>query len=325
LTSFVPHRLLRGPHAQTLAGRFLRSERGVVFRREEWPTPDGDILEVDFADVPGRTWSQLGDRAPIALLLHGLEGSARTGYAHQTYKALAARGVRGVGLNFRSCGGAVPRAKRMYHAGETTDPGLVLAGLRERFGDVPLFAIGFSLGANVLLKLLGEGSPPVQAAAVVSPPFDLSACVGRIEQGFSRVYSLHLTRALKGKLRGRLEDFRGLDIDAPAGLKGRTLRDYDEFVTAPLHGFEGADDYYARNSSAGFVAGIEVPTLILRSLDDPFLAADDVPREVIAENPNIDLRLSEGGGHVAFLASSRRGGVRCWAEETAADWFADLV
>ena len=325
MTPFVPHRLLRGPHAQTLAGRFLRSERGVVFRREQWPTPDGDILEVDFADVPGRTWSQLGGRAPIALLLHGLEGSARTGYAHETYKALAERGIRGVGLNFRSCGGATPKAKRMYHAGETSDPGLVLEGLHERFGDVPLFAIGFSLGANVLLKLLGEGSASVQAAAVVSPPFDLSACVHRIEQGFSRVYSRHLSRGLKGKLRLRLEDFRGLDIDAPAGLKGRTLRDFDQFVTAPLHGFHGADDYYARSSSGGFVAGIQVPTLILRSLDDPFLAADDVPHEVIAKSPHLDLRLSEHGGHVAFLASSRRGGVRCWAEETAADWFAERI
>jgi uncharacterized protein len=211
----------------------------------------------------------------------------------------------------------------MYHAGETGDPGLVLEGLRRRFGDVPIFAIGFSLGANVLLKLLGEGSSPVQAAVVVSPPFDLAACVHRIEQGFSKVYSRHLSRALKGKLRLRLESFRGLDIDAAAGLRGRTLRDFDEFVTAPLHGFEGADDYYARSSSAGFVAGIEVPTLIVRSLDDPFLAADDVPHEAIARNPHIDLRLSEQGGHVAFLASSHRGRLRCWAEETAADWFAD--
>ena len=324
---FTPHPLFRGPHAQTLAGRFLRSERGIPFRREVWTTPDGDILEVDFAEVPGRTWAQLGDRAPIALLLHGLEGCARTTYAHAAYRAFAERGIRSVGLNFRSCGGTKPRAQRMYHAGETSDPRWVIERLRARFPDVPLAAIGFSLGANILLKLLGEWGPraPVQAAAVVSPPFDLAACVHRIEQGFSQVYSRYLSRRLKGKLKTRLEDFEHLDLDTRAGLTGRTLRDFDEHVTAPLHGFAGADDYYARSSSGQFVSDIARPTLVLRALDDPFLAADDVPRAALEGNPHVDGRLTRRGGHVAFLARGRRGRVVSWAEETAAAWLIERL
>ena len=325
MSPFVPHPLLRGPHAQTLGAKFLRSETGIHFRRETWDTPDGDILEVDFADVPGRTWAQLGDRAPVGVLLHGLEGCARTGYAHATYRAFAARGIRPVGMNYRSCGGAMPRAQRMYHAGETSDPRYVIERLADRF-DVPLVAIGFSLGANILLKLQGEwgAESPLAAAAVVSPPFDLAAGVARIERGFSKVYSRYLTRRLKGKLRLRLEEFAELDLDAAAGLAGSTLRDFDEHVTAPMHGFEDAADYYARCSSGSFVGAIRTPTLVIRSLDDPFLA-EDVPRAALAANPATELLLSAHGGHVAFLARGRRGGVRSWAEDTAGAWLAERV
>lgn len=319
---FEPHPLLLGPHAQTLAAKFLRPDDGVTYRREVLPTADGDAVELDFVDVPGvASWDSLGDAAPIGLVLHGLEGCARTGYAVQTYKEFAARGVRPVGLNFRTCGGRPPSLPRAYHAGETTDPAFVVETLRSRWPDAPLLGVGFSLGGNVLLKLLGElgSDAPFVAAASVSAPFDLAACVDRIESGFSRVYSAYLRRRLQKKLvlrRDELSDHARVD----EALAARTLRGFDHHLTAPLHGFTGADDYYSRSSSAGFVADIAVPTLLVRSLDDPFLARDDVPHAAIAGNPHVDARLTPHGGHVAFVARGADGGLGWWAEQTVATW-----
>lgn len=321
---FVPHPLLRGPHRQTLAAKFLRLEKGVRFRREQWETRDGDAVEVDFADVEGAEWVQLGDDAPIGLLLHGLEGCARTSYAHQMYKEFAAVGIRSVGLNFRTCGGRNPTVPRAYHAGETSDPRFVVERLKERFPDVPLVAVGFSLGGNVLLKLLGEwgDDAPVQAAVSVSAPFDLSRCVQRIERGFSRVYSIYLRRRLQAKLvkrRGELAAY----APVAAALEARTLWGFDEHLTAPLHGFEGAEDYYARSSSTRFLADIATPTLLLRSTDDPFLEEDDIPHDVIGANPALEARISRNGGHVAFVERGPSGRLRYWAEQTAARWLSE--
>lgn len=320
---FVPHPLLRGPHRQTLSARFLRLEAGVQFRRETWDTPDGDALEIDFADVPGAEWERLGDSAPIGLVLHGLEGCARTGYAHQTYKEMAGLGIRPVGLNFRTCGGRAPSLPRAYHAGETGDPRFVVERLTERFPGVPLVAVGFSLGGNVLLKLLGEwgADSPITAAASVSAPFDLSRCVQRIEQGFSRVYSAYLRRRLQSKLERRADELAP-HADVPAALRASTLWGVDEHLTAPLHGFAGAEDYYARSSSADFLARIQVPTLLVRSLDDPFLDPADIPHDVIEANPSLHPRVTSHGGHVAFLGRGESGGLRWWAEETATRWLA---
>ncbi len=320
---FAPHPLLTGPHRQTLSGRFLRSEAGVAFRREEWATPDGDAVEVDFADVPGAEWGRLGDGAPIGLLLHGLEGCARTGYAHQTYKEFAARGIRPVGLNFRTCGGRRPSVTRAYHAGETSDPRLVVERLCARFPGAPLVAVGFSLGGNVLLKLLGEwgDAAPIRAAASVSAPFDLSRCVRRIEQSGSRVYSVYLRRRLQAKLRERSAELTGA-ARVDEALAARTLWGVDEHLTAPLHGFDGAEDYYARSSSARFLAGIRVPTLLVRSVDDPFLDAGDIPHAVIEANDALHPCITEQGGHVAFAGRGPLGAVSWWAEETVADWLA---
>ena len=233
-------------------------------------------------------------------------------------------GIRPVGLNFRTCGGRNPTVPRAYHAGETSDPRLVVERLKERFPDVPLLAIGFSLGGNVLLKLLGEwgDDTPIRAAVSVSAPFDLSRCVQRIERGFSRVYSVYLRRRLQAKLAKRREE---LDAYAPVdiALGARTLWGFDEHLTAPLHGFEGAEDYYARNSSARFLMKITTPTLLLRSTDDPFLEEDDIPHDVIAANPALEAQISRHGGHVAFVGRGPSGRFRYWAEETAARWLVE--
>ena len=176
---FQPAPFLGGHHRQTVTARFLRPASGVPFRRERITTPDGDFLDLDFP-FPD---SAIGS-GRVVLVLHGLEGSARSKYALQTYRELHRRGIHPVGLNFRSCSGELNRLPRLYHSGETADLGFVVPWLRQRFPDSPLGAVGFSLGGNVLVKYLGEqgSEAPIDAAVAVSVPFNLSAGADHIEQ-----------------------------------------------------------------------------------------------------------------------------------------------
>ena len=310
---------LRGPHFQTIVGRYIRPAGGVSFRRERLELDDGDFLDLDFADVSERGWSALGSSAPICLVLHGLEGSARSAYAVETHRRLAAAGVRSVGLNFRGCSGQLNRLPRAYHSGETGDLRFVLERLASRYPEVSLGAIGFSLGGNVLLKYLGEcgAATPLSAAAVVSVPFDLGACAAALAEGFSRVYARHLLGSLTRKLRAK-GPLVAPHCDLERGLRARTFFDFDDAVTAPLHGMRGARHYYETCSSRAFLARIRVPVALVQSTDDPFVPADSIPRALIAANTCLTERFSPFGGHVGFVSGWpwRR---QFWGERTAVE------
>jgi predicted alpha/beta-fold hydrolase len=260
-------------------------------------------------------------------LLHGLEGSARSGYALQTYRELAAVGVRAVGLNFRSCGGEPNRSERLYHSGETTDLELVLTALRDRFPDSKLVTVGFSLGANVLLKFLGEraehGSRFLTGGAAISVPFDLAAGAKALEHGIGRGYVFPLLRSMHKKLRSRQDGLADI-IDVGAGLASRTLRQFDEAVTAPLHGFKNADDYYSRSSCGQFLDAIRVPTLVVHSKDDPFLPSSAIPRKVLSANTSITDVITSHGGHVGFVSGRSPKNPVCWAEREVARFLSQL-
>ncbi len=236
-----------------------------------------------------------------------------------------------VGLNFRGCSGEPNRLSRMYHSGETGDLRFVLQLLRERFPRRPLGAVGFSLGGNVLLKYLGEvgggnGSGPAvapAAAATVSVPFDLSVGADWIERGFSRAYRSYLVRKLHRKVRLKADRLRSL-VDVDRVLATRTFREFDDLATAPVHGFSGAEDYYRRSSSARFVERIRTPTLVIQSLDDPFLPGSAVPRGALESNRSIELRLCGRGGHVGFVEGSPWRPM-FWAEETMAAYLAERL
>lgn len=320
---FKPAPGLSNPHVQTIAGKFLRPELAVPLRRERIETPDGDFLDLDFAGAP----SAVPASAPHVLVLHGLEGSASRRYMRTTYSELLGRGIRPVGLNFRGCSGEANRTLRAYHSGETGDLRLVLELLRER-GLGPLGVVGYSLGGNVVLKLLGEDGEAagdlVSAAAAVSVPFDLSTGADTISQGLmGRVYTGYFMRGLRRKILEKREQLADVcDVDAVA--RARTLRDFDDAATAPIHGFDGAADYYARSSSGDFIGGIRVPTLILHAMDDPFLPRDRVPVEAMQSNPGITALLPERGGHCAFIAGSLVR-PRLWAEPIIARWLADQL
>jgi predicted alpha/beta-fold hydrolase len=327
MRSFVP-RPFRAPlwarnrHVQTLAGKFLRPTAAVPLRRERWDTPDGDTLLLDFAD------EGLAEGAPLVLTLHGLEGSARRPYALLSYEALRRRGVAAVGMNFRSCGGEANRLARSYHSGETGDPRWVLERLHERWPDRRLGALGFSLGGNVLLKLLGDAGEDalrwLRAAAVVSVPFDLAAGSDELERGpMLRTYSRHFLKTLVDKVLAKGELVAG-HVRLDAVRAARTMRGFDDVATAPIHGFPGAAAYYAACSSAPVLDRIRVPTLVLHSRDDPFLPRAAVPERALASNPALVPVLLERGGHVGFVEGTPWA-PRFWAEEEAARFLAEQL
>jgi len=321
--AFRPVWWLRGAHAQTLGGKFMRRDPGIALRRERWETPDGDFLDLDFPE--GGAAPAAG--APVVVVLHGLEGSAGRRYMLWTYRELLGRGLVPVGLNFRSCSGEPNRTVRFYHSGETTDLAWVVERLAARWPGVRLGAVGYSLGGNVLLRYLGErgAGAGVAAAVAVSVPFDLSAGAARLDRGFmSRVYTTYFMRSLRRKARLKEALLRGA-CDYEAVVRARTLREFDDAATAPLHGFADAEDYYRRCSSATVLERIRVPTLVLQAEDDPFLPREALPVRALAENPWIVAGVVARGGHVGFIERRRPGTGRFWAEREAARFLATVL
>ena len=309
---------LRGAHAQTIAGRLLRRKRGVSFRGERIDTPDGDFLDLEWSSVDGMP---LPPDAPLVLKLHGLEGSAHSGYSVELARALAARGVRSVGLNFRSCGAEMNRTARFYHSGETTDLATVLEHLGRTQPGTRLGVLGFSLGGNVLLKYLGERGEGggIRAAVAVSVPYDLAACAETMSRGTEQIYAKFFLRSLRDKARAKRELLEGR-CNLAGALAAKTFREFDDALTAPLHGFTDAQAYYRESSAGPYLSRIRVPSLLIHALDDPIAPADSIPRDLIAANPMLSTAFTERGGHVGFITGTVPWNVRFWAEETAAEF-----
>ena len=306
---------LRAAHAQTIGGNLFRSTPELALRRERLELPDGDFVDLDFG--PGEAdW-------PLVVALHGLEGSATRRYMLQLYAALQRRGIAAVGVNFRSCSGEPNRSARFYHSGETEDLRAVLAHRRSRFPRRRLGAAGFSLGGNVLLKFLGEtqDAAEIAAAVAVSVPYDLAAGAGMLERWpMGRFYSWYFIRMLRPKVT-RMRELVAPLCDLQAVLRARTLREFDEAFTAPLHGFADAADYYARSSSAPYIERIRVKTLLIHAEDDPFLPPSYLPRAAASANPHVETAFTANGGHVGFIGGTPWRPVY-WAEETAAEFLA---
>jgi predicted alpha/beta-fold hydrolase len=293
---------LPGPHSATLWGRVGRREPRVPVRTERWETTDGDFLELVRLDAPAPD-------APRILLLHGLEGGAHSHYARAMFREAKSRGWGADLLLFRTCGTEPNRLPRSYHSGETTDPRFVIERLADEFPDAPLGVVGVSLGGNVLCKLLGEDGDRVSAnvtgAVAISTPFDLARASRHIGRGFGVVYERFFLRSLIPKALTKVARHKELSA-LTAVRRARTLWEFDDQFTAPLHGFHDAADYYARASSLPFLTGIRVPTLLLSAVDDPFLPADvlDRVRTVADVTPAITIEFPERGGHVGFTAGA---------------------
>ncbi|HYW30203.1 MAG TPA: alpha/beta fold hydrolase [Gemmatimonas sp.] len=301
--SYRPAWWLPDPHSATLWGRVGRREPTPHTVVDAWDTPDGDFVQV-LRLVPDHP---LAPDAPRILLLHGLEGGAHSHYAKAMFREAAARGWGADMMLYRTCGSQPNRLARSYHSGETSDPAFVVARLMAEYPGASIGLMGVSLGANVLCKLLGEwgdrAPAPVRAAVAMSTPFDLARASRHLGRGFGAIYEWSFLKSLVPKALSKIarhEELVGLTT-----VKGaRTLWDFDDRFTAPLHGFRDAADYYARASSLPYLHGIRRPTLLLSAVDDPFLppaVLDDV-RAVAAKNKALTIEFPARGGHVGFTA-----------------------
>ncbi len=304
---FHPGWWLPGRHLQTLWPRFVRRQVAIHIRRERFQLPDGDFLDLDW----------VGSQGPIVIVLHGLQGSIRSPYTQGLLHALAQRNWRGVLMHFRGCSGEPNRLPRSYHSGETGDLGYVVASLRRRYPNERLAAVGYSMGGNVLLKWLGEivANTPLACAVAVSVPFDLAKAIDYMERGWARMYQRHMVRSLSAALRLKMKTVSlDLDIKPHDVSLIRTFRDFDNQVTAPLHGFRNASDYYQRSSCRPWLRHIATPTLIVQAQNDPFIPADVIPQadEVSAL---VQLDITSQGGHVGFVAGSRPWRPIYWLEQ----------
>jgi predicted alpha/beta-fold hydrolase len=263
-------------------------------------TADGDFIDVVRQDGPEL-------HSPRVLLLHGLEGGTHSHYARAMFREASARGWAIDLMLFRTCGSEPNRLPRSYHSGETGDPRFVIERLVAQFPDSPIGLVGVSLGGNVLCKMLGEAGPDlpelVVGAVAVSVPFDLARASRHLGRGFGKLYERLFLRTLIPKALGKIGRHPELSRLAPVH-RARTIWEFDDQFTAPLHGFHDAADYYARSSSVSFLSGIRRPTLLLSAADDPFLPADvlDQVRAITDTNPAITTEFVERGGHVGFTS-----------------------
>lgn len=312
---------LPGGNAQTIWPALLWrgfGGAGPRFERERWNTPDGDFIDVDFL-APGDARDDAN--APLLVLFHGLEGSSRSHYAQAFARWASRQGWQFALPHFRGCSGELNLAPRAYHSGDFEEVGWILARLRARVRQ-PLFVVGVSLGGNALLRWAeeaeGSAAAVVRAMAAVCAPIDLAAGGHAIARGFNRqVYNRMFLRSMKPKALAKLAQHPGL-FDRERLLAASDLYAFDDVFTAPLHGFAGTDDYWARGSAKPHLARIRIPALVLNARNDPFVPAASLPRphEV---GRHVSLWQPVHGGHVGF-AAGRFAGQRLGLPEAVMGW-----
>lgn len=314
-SQFKPAWWLKNSHLQTLWPVLCRRNiSGLPLERERLELPDGDFIDLDW--VGGKDQS-----SPLVLVLHGLEGSIDSHYAKGMLQKIHQAGWRGVFLHFRGCSGEPNRLPRGYHSGETGDLQYVIRILQERANNTVLAAIGISLGGNVLLKWLGEtGSQnPLKAAVAISVPFELHKAASRIKLGFSRFYQWYFIKCLRDRLTIKFKEKPSTVWNIDEVNRIDTMYEFDDKITAPLHGFTGVDEYYTVASSRQYIKAIEVPTLILHAKDDPFMSEDVIP-EPHELSSVVKLEITNGGGHVGFISGKYPWRPEYWLETRAPDF-----
>jgi len=345
---FQPHSLLTSAHLQTIWSQLTRSKPQVWRDRERIHTPDGDFLDIDWHVPQVMRKSEL--RPITAVLFHGLTGSSDSLYVLGLQKALGRVGISSVAMNFRGCSGTPNWLPRGYHSGDTGDVELVIQHVRRRFPDHFIAAVGYSMGGNALCKWFGEQQDDAcaDAGVIVSAPFDLVACANHMDEGISRIYRNQLVGecleyiAAKKRMfhflsqrnghqepwRSRYEQLEALGDEATiAGIK--SFWDFDRIVTAPLHGFSSAQDYYEKSSAKYFLPKVTRPLWVIHSRDDPFMPESSAPS---AEGcpANVRLDVSTGGGHLGFISEQLTAGLQghipalrrssFWLEEVIPQW-----
>lgn len=290
---------LTGGHAQTIYPATLMQRPEVALRRERWITPDQDFIDVDFLD------GEAGK--PFLVLFHGLEGSSNSHYARALMHKLKALGWSGAVPHFRGCSGEPNQAPRFYHSGDAQEINWIIRRLHTEFKaanpQAKFFASGVSLGGNALLRWLGESQSSasiVDAACAVSAPLDLTNSGATLSRGFNRIYTKNFLQTLKPKCLHKLTQFPKL-FDRERMLNAKNLYEFDNVVTAPLHGYRDVDDYWHRASACLVLNDIQVPTLVLNAQNDPFMPAQFLPK---VASTYVTLDYPQHGGHVGFAQGS---------------------
>lgn len=285
---------LTNGHLQTIVPAKLLKIPKVSFRRERWNCPDDDFIDLDFIDAPAAM--------PLVVLFHGLEGSSESHYARALMSAVRQRGWAGVVVHFRGCSGEPNRGPRFYHSGDSAEIDWVLRGLHQQNPQRRLFVCGVSLGGNAMLRWLGESQHQadfVQAACSISAPLDLAQGGAALGSGFNMVYTSVFLKTLKPKCLHKLTQYPGL-FNRERMLAARDLYEFDNIVTAPLHGYKNTEDYWHRASAKHILGDITLPTLVLNAKNDPFLPGRYLPTEAA---PSVTLEYPQHGGHVGFAAA----------------------
>ena len=325
MQEFKPHPLLRNPHAMTIAANFWRRRAPLLPRSvTRWfETEPGTKVRAECHWQVDPAWR------PTLVILHGLEGSCDSGYIRGTAEKAWVAGFNVVRLNQRNCGGTEKMSNTLYHSGLSNDVLAVVTELIEQDGAREVFAAGFSMGGNLVLKMAGELGPDapdeLRAVVAVAPALDLAACADALAEPRNFIYERHFVKRLKKRMRLKASLFPELFPLAEIIGFGdiATVRDFDDLVTARFCNFRDAGDYYARSSASVVTSEIRLPTLIITSKDDPFVPFAPFENPAIRNNPNITLLATERGGHCAFI-SAESGMERFWAEAKIVEYCKSL-
>lgn len=297
---YRPHWLHRNQHLSTILPAKLRRVRDVNYTRERVDTPDGDFLDLDFSRIESKT---------MLIAIHGLEGCSDSTYIRGLVRCANAQGWDALAVNLRSCSGEPNRLYTTYHSGMTQDFQPILDHIEATGEYDHILIAGFSLGGNLSLKYAGEKGhhlpEKIRAVAAISVPTHLVSSAHHLARLTNKAYLRHFLVTLKAKAIAKKKRFPEAPFEIKDIRKARNFVDFDNLYTAPAHGFKDAHDYWTQCASGQFIPGIQVPTLILNALNDPFLPHPCYPYAESEANPNVSLETPKYGGHVGFATDLR--------------------
>ncbi len=316
-SSYTPAIAFKSRHFNTIY-RTLFHKIEVGFQRERMEMLDGDFMDIDFSTIGSKS---------VVVIVHGLEGSSQSKYVTALSQISNEEGFDVAAVNLRGCSGETNRLLNSYHSGKTNDLAELLDYLETNKAYDAYYVVGYSLGGNILLKYLGESRSDypskLKGGVGVSVPCDLKASSETIAKFWNMVYMQNFLISLKKKTRIKLAQFPENDLQTEAILNAKNFLDFDNYFTAPVNGFKDANDYWKQNSCKQFLEGIKIPSLLVTSIDDPFLSDSCIPVKEAENNDNFHLEVTKYGGHVGYNSNFDHGS-GFWLEKRISDFFRKL-
>ena len=313
-STYEPVIAFKSKHFNTIY-RTLFHKIDVGFQRERMETSDGDFMDIDFSTVGSKN---------VVIVIHGLEGSSTSKYVTAMSQISNEEGFDAAAVNLRGCSGETNRLMSSYHSGKTNDLAEIIDYLETKKTYENIYIVGYSLGGNLLLKYMGEQrgdySSKIKGAVGVSVPCDLKGSSEAVAKFWNMVYMQRFLISLKKKTKIKLEQFPENDLKSEAILNSKNFLDFDNFFTAPVNGFQDANDYWKRNSCNQFLEDIKIPSLLVTAADDPFLSESCIPVKEARNNKYFHLEVTKYGGHVGYNSNFENGS-GFWLEKRIIDFF----